>query len=470
MTPTVLIIASLPSEVSVLTPIACALANASMTLARAPLCSATPTGPGTSGAGMASANAAALAWALRKPRQFGPSRVMPCPAACAARWSCSTLPSPPTSRYPEASTTAPRTPAAAASSSTPSTAGSGAMINARSTGSGKSRRLATASRPKTVLCTGCTGISGPSNPAVAALTKKNRAQPDVSDAPTTAMLRGAKKSLSLAGVTSWSAISMARRCSRAWPRRARFLGQAERSFADDVALDLAGPRVDGACPAGQEYVLPLRCRISAAVGTDQRVGADDVDRDLAEPLVVLAPDQLGDRGLGARRLALGCLGKRSQPVEPHDLDPGERPGQVLTGQRVGVLAVLARGLDELPELPLEAEVLYRDRAAALVPERGHRDLPAVVEAADHIEQRDPHVVDEVLAELAGAGNLPDRLVGHARIIEREQHIGKSCVLGRLRVAAAEREHHVRPCRPRRPHLRPGDHDLVAVHLGLGLHA
>src|SRR6266566_1979674 len=47
--------ASLPIEVSRLIPIACALAKASTTLARAPLCSATPTGPAISGGGSASA-------------------------------------------------------------------------------------------------------------------------------------------------------------------------------------------------------------------------------------------------------------------------------------------------------------------------------------------------------------------------------------------------------------------------------
>jgi len=46
---------SLPIEASTLSPMACALAKASTTLARAPLCSATPTGPAVSGAGSISA-------------------------------------------------------------------------------------------------------------------------------------------------------------------------------------------------------------------------------------------------------------------------------------------------------------------------------------------------------------------------------------------------------------------------------
>ena len=73
--------ASLPMVASVLTPIACARAKASTTLASAPLCSAMPTGPASSGGGTVSANGAARACAFRKPRQFGPSTVIPCPAA-----------------------------------------------------------------------------------------------------------------------------------------------------------------------------------------------------------------------------------------------------------------------------------------------------------------------------------------------------------------------------------------------------
>ena len=89
---------SLPIEVSRLTPMACALAKASTTLARAPLCSATPTGPAVIGAGSASAYGAERACALTKPRQFGPSTVMPFAAARATIASSSTRPSPPTSR------------------------------------------------------------------------------------------------------------------------------------------------------------------------------------------------------------------------------------------------------------------------------------------------------------------------------------------------------------------------------------
>src|SRR3984957_12763152 len=146
---------------------------------------------------------------------------------------------------------------------------------------------------------------------------------------------------------------------RRWPgasvtRHPRCLGQAERPFADDVPLYLAGARVDGAGPAAQEDVLPLADRISVAVRPQQPVAALDADRDLAEPLVVLAPEQLGHRGLRARRPALGHLGEGAQPAEPHDLGLGVGPGELLPHQGVAGLAALARRPNQVPELALEA--------------------------------------------------------------------------------------------------------------------
>ena len=117
-------------------------------MASAPLCRATPTGPAVSGSGTPSANGAVCACVFRKPRQFGPSRTTPAAAAWAISFCSSARPSAPTSRYPAASTTAFRTPAAAASSITLSTACVGARMKARSTGSPMSRRFRTAGWPK----------------------------------------------------------------------------------------------------------------------------------------------------------------------------------------------------------------------------------------------------------------------------------------------------------------------------------
>src|SRR5262249_51356625 len=155
----------------------------------------------------------------------------------------------------------------------------------------------------------------------------------------------------------------------------RFLRQAEGPLPDDRPLDLAGARVDRAGPAGQEDVLPGRDRVAVALGADQPVRAGDAEGDLAEALVVLAPEQLADGGLGARRAALGDLGQLAEPGEAHQLHAGPGAGQVLADQRVAGPAALAGGADQVPELPLVPQVRRRGPAAALVAEGGHGDAP-----------------------------------------------------------------------------------------------
>jgi hypothetical protein len=93
-------------------------------------------------------------------------------------------------------------PAAPISSSTPSTAAGGVRMKARSAGSARSRRLGTAGSPNALFALGWTGVSRPSKPAAAALLMISRAQPELSEAPTIATLRGAKKPRSRSGVTS----------------------------------------------------------------------------------------------------------------------------------------------------------------------------------------------------------------------------------------------------------------------------
>src|SRR5947209_9690630 len=147
-------------------------------------------------------------------------------------------------------------------------------------------------------------------------------------------------------------------------------GEAQGPLAHDVALDLAGAGVDRARPAAQERGLPAVRRVAVALGPDQRLRAQDVHRDLAQPAVVLAPEQLVDRRLGAGLAPGGQAGQGAQALVPHDLDVAVRPGQLLADERVLVAAALARRGDQLPELALEAQVLGRGAAAPLVAERG----------------------------------------------------------------------------------------------------
>ena len=70
---------------------------------------------------------------LSTPRQFGPTMRMPEPRATAVSRCCARRPSSDASAKPAEITTAPRTPAAAQSSITPSTAAAGTATIARST-------------------------------------------------------------------------------------------------------------------------------------------------------------------------------------------------------------------------------------------------------------------------------------------------------------------------------------------------
>ena len=91
---------------------------------------------------------------------------------------------------------------------------------------------------------------------------------------------------------------------------ARLLRQAEHHLADDVALDLRRPGVDRAGARVEERADPapravrragvvgLERARRAAAGRRQRLGAEDVDRQLGDLLVVLAPVQLRDRAVG----------------------------------------------------------------------------------------------------------------------------------------------------------------------------
>jgi len=77
---------------------ACDRAKPRTTLASAPLCSATPTGPAVSVSGTVRAKGADGRLALMNPRQFGPSSAIPAAAARATSRSSSVRPASPTSR------------------------------------------------------------------------------------------------------------------------------------------------------------------------------------------------------------------------------------------------------------------------------------------------------------------------------------------------------------------------------------
>ena len=118
-----------------------------------------------------------------------------------------------------------------------------------------------------------------------------------------------------------------------------------------------------------------------------RVGAEHVHRALAERAVPVAPVELADARLRAEHALLHEVREHPHAVELHDLHADVRVGQLLADRRLVGGAVLLRDLDQLRELALERELLGEERGAALEAERGHRDLPAVVDRAEHVRRR-----------------------------------------------------------------------------------
>src|SRR5215216_5434549 len=90
------------------------------------------------------------------------------------------------------------------------------------------------------------------------------------------------------------------------------LRQPEHALGDDVALNLAGARLDGVAARAEVGVLP-----GAAVEVlELAVGAEYLLRGLLRPLVHLAPVELLDGALGAGDVGLAQGRSSAVGVEP----------------------------------------------------------------------------------------------------------------------------------------------------------
>src|SRR5438034_180 len=93
------------------------------------------------------------------------------------------------------------------------------------------------------------------------------------------------------------------------------LGKSEDALGDDVALNLAGSRLDGVAAAAEIGVLP-----HAIVEIEElSVRAEDLLRGLLHPLIHLAPVDLLDRPLGARHAGFAQRRQGAIGVEAQDL-------------------------------------------------------------------------------------------------------------------------------------------------------
>src|SRR6185312_1095822 len=243
------------------------------------------------------------------------------------------------------------------------------------------------------------------------------------------------------------------------------LRQAEHALADDVALDLAGPAGDRVLPRTHHPVRPARGvgdRFGRAV--DGRVGAEKGRRGVGDALRQLGAEQLEDRAFRSRRLAAQAPAEapESRHLErlrvdrelgDHLADMGLVPGRLLTvRERLG-------DLDEAGDL---RGMVAAAGAPALEHQRRDRDLPALVDLADHVLLRNLDVLEEDLVEMPMPVEEHQRAHGDARRLHVDEQVGDAVVLWRVGVGADQQEATIGEMCARGPHLLAVDDEMVAL--------
>src|SRR5438046_9752257 len=97
------------------------------------------------------------------------------------------------------------------------------------------------------------------------------------------------------------------------------LREVQDALGDDVPLHLGGARVDRARARPEELARPVYVVTCLGVGAQELAGrTEQIERRLAEALVELAPVELLERRLGARRAPVGQVGERADAVGAPD--------------------------------------------------------------------------------------------------------------------------------------------------------
>ena len=168
-----------------------------------------------------------------------------------------------------------------------------------------------------------------------------------------------------------------------------------------VARDLLGKGSPGA--AADRRLLAD----SGWLGLEVPEALDGAGSTFAEVAVVL--EEMGRAAtsgsyLGAVVLGVGALSLAEPTPGRDELLRETASGGVILAAAIGDAEDRAdvQAPFNIERLPHELR-LHGRGAATLVAQRGHGDSPAVVQAADHVEQRDADSVQEVLVELRRAG-------------------------------------------------------------------
>ena len=237
----------------------------------------------------------------------------------------------------------------------------------------------------------------------------------------------------------------------------RFAGQAEQTFADDVALHLA--RAAGDPPAGcAEHAVGIRPE-DHGVGTgDVAAQHRRVERHVGDP-------QLHQRGGGRRDRTLS-LGHRLERGAPTD----ER-GELLSFDRVELALITELGHARQPALEPDHR---RADVPALAGEDRHPDAPSAVERAEEMIGGQGDIGEEHLVELGLTGHLLQRSYLDAGQVHRAEEERDALVLrstvrsGRIEGAGTRHQDAPVAVAPARtPHLLTVQEVVVTVEFGPG---
>ena len=205
-------------------------------------------------------------------------------------------------------------------------------------------------------------------------------------------------------------------------------------------------------------MLPVPA-VRRVVGEELGVGAEQLERELRQPLGRLRPLLLEDRTLRARDA--GLHQRRERPVgrvaQRLQLDPLLRDRVAL--QRRG--AAVAGQLDQLPDHHLERSREGEAERAALVQQRRHRDLPAAADLADHVLDGHLDAGEEDLVELRLAGDLAERPHLDAGSLHVDDQVRQPRVAHGGGIAAGDEDAPVCDVGVGRPHLLAVDDEVGA---------
>jgi len=170
-------------------------------------------------------------------------------------------------------------------------------------------------------------------------------------------------------------------------------------MSNDVSLYFGSAGFDRISTGSQVGIRPDpvvdRARIA---GHQLAVGAEQLLRDLLEPLVELAPENLLDGALGPWHARCGDAAESAHLVEAHDFDFRAALGEFLADEGIfgsGPAVALdgVREFDETGDKTLENEVEASAVGTTLIHQRAHCHIPSVIHFTQSIFRRDAHVAE-----------------------------------------------------------------------------